>query len=220
MIFDLANPSQPMQAFGPDLLLMGGAMVLMLWAAWRPESEQHQRTIGLASLGLIAVTIALTLWYAGSGLSSTRGVIAVDNFRWATDLICLLGAAGAIALGIEYNAREKILPAEAHVLVLFATAGMMVLAAARDLMIVFLGIELMSLAIYVLAGLNRVNAITDTLPRQSCCTRAFGDAGGPGAHRNEFVDAQVGNRLADAEVREFAERPQLRHVAEHRDAPA
>jgi len=155
MIFDLAIPSQLMQAFGPDLLLMAGAMALMLWAAWRPESNEHQRAVGMGALVLIAATMGLTVWYATSGLSSTLGVIAVDNFRWATDLICLLGAFGAIALGMEYNERERIMPAEAHVLVLFATAGMMVLAAARDLMIVFLGIELMSVAIYVLAGLNR-----------------------------------------------------------------
>ncbi|MHB0964224.1 MAG: NADH-quinone oxidoreductase subunit N [Gemmatimonadaceae bacterium] len=158
MIFDLANPSQLMQALGPDLLLIVGAMVLMLWAAWRPDSNEHQRAIGKASLALIAATIGLTLWYSTRGMSSTVGVIAVDNFRWATDLICLLGAFGAVALGMEYNVRERILPAESHVLVLFATAGMMILAAGRDLMIVFLGIELMSVAIYVLAGLNRRSA--------------------------------------------------------------
>ena len=155
MIFDLANPAQLMQALGPDLLLMAGAMVLMLWAAWRPDSNEHQRTIGMAALALIVATIALTIWYAGRGLSSGVGIIAVDNFRWAADLVCLLGAFGAVALGMEYNPRERILPAETHVLVLFATAGMMMLAAARDLMIVFLGVELMSVAVYVLAGLNR-----------------------------------------------------------------
>ncbi|HEY3286680.1 MAG TPA: NADH-quinone oxidoreductase subunit N [Gemmatimonadaceae bacterium] len=158
MIFDLANPSQLLQALGPDLLLMAGAMVLMLWAAWRPESNEHQRTIGMASLVLILATIGFTLWYASQGMSSGIGVIAVDNFRWAADIVCLVGAFGAIALGMEYNPRERILPAESHVLVLFATAGMMVLASARDLMIVFLGIELMSVAVYVLAGLNRRSA--------------------------------------------------------------
>ncbi len=155
MNFDLANPSQLMQALGPDLLLMAGAMVLMLWAAWRPDSEAHQRSVGRASLALIAATIAVVLWYASRGLTSGAGVIAVDNFRWAADVVCLIGAFGAIALGLEYNPRERILPAESHVLVLFATSGMMMLAAARDLMIVFLGVELMSVAVYVLAGLNR-----------------------------------------------------------------
>jgi len=147
-----------MQALGPDLLLMAGAMVLMLWSAWRPDSDQHQRAVGVASLALIAVTMAALFWYAGKSPTSTNGVIAVDNFRWASDLIFLLAAFLAIVLGMEYNARERIVPAESHVLVLFATAGMMVLAAARDLMIVFLGIELMSVAVYVLAGMNRRSA--------------------------------------------------------------
>ncbi|MBM3907937.1 MAG: NADH-quinone oxidoreductase subunit N [Gemmatimonadetes bacterium] len=155
MTFDLANPSQLMQALGPDLLLIVGAMALMLWAAWRPESDEHQRAVGVASLALIVATIGLTIWYAARGLSSGPGIIAVDNFRWAANIVCLLGAFGAIALGLEYNVRERIRPAESHVLVLFATAGMMMLAAARDLMIVFLGVELMSVAVYVLAGLNR-----------------------------------------------------------------
>lgn len=158
MQFILANPTQLMQALGPDLLLMAGAMVLMLWAAWRPDSDQHQRAVGKASLALIVATMALLVWYAAKSPTATNGVIAVDNFRWASDLIFLLGAFGAIALGMEYNVRERILPAESHVLVLFATAGMMVLAAARDLMIVFLGVELMSVAVYVLAGMNRRSA--------------------------------------------------------------
>jgi NADH-quinone oxidoreductase subunit N len=62
---------------------------------------------------------------------------------------------GTIALSMDYNAREGITAAESHVLLLFATSGMMMIAAARDLMIVFLGIEIMSVAVYVLAGLNR-----------------------------------------------------------------
>ena len=155
MHFILANPAQLMQALGPDLLLMAGAMVLMLWAAWRPDSDEHQRAVGTAALALVALTMAVLFWYAAKSPTATNGVIAVDNFRWASDLVFLLGAFAAIALGMEYNVRERILPAESHVLVLFATAGMMVLAAARDLMIVFLGIELMSVAVYVLAGMNR-----------------------------------------------------------------
>ena len=158
MHFILANPTQLMQALGPDLLLMAGAMVLMLWAAWRPDSDEHQRAVGTAALALIALTMAVLLWYAAKSPTGTNGVIAVDNFRWGSDLVFLLGAFAAIALGMEYNVRERILPAESHVLVLFAVAGMMILAAARDLMIVFLGIELMSVAVYVLAGMNRRSA--------------------------------------------------------------
>jgi len=155
MTFDLAVPSQLMQALTPDIVLTVGAMVLMLVAAWRPESDAHQRIVGYGSIGVLLATLALVLWFGGMGLSSGPGVIAVDGFRFAADALFILAALGAIALGIEYNGREGIWSAESHVLVLFATAGMMIMAAARDLMIVFLGIEMMSIAVYVLAGMNR-----------------------------------------------------------------
>jgi len=50
---------------------------------------------------------------------------------------------GTIAMSLDYNVREGITPGESHVLLLLSTSGMMILAAARDLIIVFLGIELM-----------------------------------------------------------------------------
>ena len=60
-----------------------------------------------------------------------------------------------IAVSMDYNERERITSAESHVLLLLATSGMMVPVSARDLIIVFLGIEIMSVAVYVLAGMNR-----------------------------------------------------------------
>ncbi len=159
MTYDLMIPSQLTAALLPDLLLMGGAMLLMLFAAWRPDSDAHQRTVGFASLGLVAATMAAVVWMAVRGdTAEPGGVIAVDRFRWMVDLVILLGAAGTIALAIEHNVRDGITAGESHVLVLFAASGMMILGAARDLMVVFLGIEIMSVAVYVLAGLNRRSA--------------------------------------------------------------
>ncbi len=155
MSFDLSVPSQLMTAFAPDMMLMAGAMVLLLWAAWRPESEALQRNIGVASI-VLCITVMVTIaFYVARADTSLPGIIAVDNFRWTADIIFLLATIGTIALSMDYNAREKITPAESHVLLLLATSGMMTLAAARDLMIVFLGIEIMSIAVYVLVGLNR-----------------------------------------------------------------
>ncbi len=156
--FDLHLPWQLLGALGPDLLLVVGAIGLMVWAAWRPESAGHQRRVGELSLWLVVATAAAVLAYAARHLTAEPGVIAVDAFRWAADLIFLVATFATIALSMDYNAREGITSGESHVLVLFATSGMMLLAAARDLMLVFLGIELMSIAVYVLAGLNRRSA--------------------------------------------------------------
>ncbi|MCY7378744.1 MAG: NADH-quinone oxidoreductase subunit N [Gemmatimonadaceae bacterium] len=153
--YDLANPAHLSAALLPDLVLMAGAMILLLVAVWRRESAAHQRTIGVLSIGLSVVTLVTLILMMFSRPSASDGPIAVDNFRWMVDIIILLGTIGALALGIDDNDRSGTTTAETHVLILLASSGMMLLAAARDLMIVFLGIELMSVAVYALAGINR-----------------------------------------------------------------
>jgi NADH-quinone oxidoreductase subunit N len=153
--YNLAIPSHLTAALLPDLVLMGGAMLLLLVAVWRRESAGHQRVVGVLSIALCVATMGVVLGMLFGHTSAGDGPIAVDNFRWMMDLVILLGTIGAIALGIDDNDRAGTTTAETHVLILLASSGMMLLAAARDLMIVFLGIELMSVAVYALAGLNR-----------------------------------------------------------------
>ncbi|MCC7196143.1 MAG: NADH-quinone oxidoreductase subunit N [Gemmatimonadaceae bacterium] len=156
MTFDLALPSGLLGAVAPELILIVGAMALTLLAAWRPETDAHQRSVGKAALWLLALTAAAVVMYAARGASAAApGIIAVDGFRWAADLVFLAAAAATIALGIESNPKDRFVTAESHVLVLLSAVGMMILAAARDLMIVFLGIETMSIAVYVLAAMDR-----------------------------------------------------------------
>jgi NADH-quinone oxidoreductase subunit N len=153
---DVSNPAQLTLALVPDLVLMGGAMLLLIWAAWKSDSDRHQRTIGMASILLVGLTMLFTLWWAARFVAVPGGgAIALDNFRWFADVVILLGTLFTIGLSMDDNMRTGITAAETHVLVLLASSGMMLLVAARDLMIVFLGIELMSISVYALAGINR-----------------------------------------------------------------
>jgi NADH-quinone oxidoreductase subunit N len=157
-VLDLSRPGQLTQAIAPDLVLCVGAMALLLFAAWRPESEAHQRRVGSGAMGVALVALVAVVAVSVSDWSATPGPIAVDGFRWAADVIILLATVIAIGLSMDYNAREGITAPESHVLLLFASVGMMIMAAARDLMVLFLGLETMSVAVYVLVGMNRRSA--------------------------------------------------------------
>ena len=155
---DLSRPMDLTRAIAPDLILCAGAMIMLLYAAWRPESEAHQRKVGFACMIVAILTLIAVLVVGVSGWSASAGPVAVDGFRWAADVVFLLATIIAIGLSMDYNAREGITAPESHVLVLFATVGMMIMAAARDLMVLFLGLETMSISVYVLVGLNRRSA--------------------------------------------------------------
>jgi NADH-quinone oxidoreductase subunit N len=156
--FDLATPFGLTLALAPDLVVAVGAMFLLIWAGWRPDSAVHQRAVGLGGIIVALLGLAASIYYLVGGVRATDGPIAADNFRWMVNSIILVGTIAAIALAIEDNERQEVHVAESHVLLLLGASGMMLLVAARDLMIVFLGVELMSVAVYALAGMNRRSA--------------------------------------------------------------
>jgi NADH-quinone oxidoreductase subunit N len=158
MFFDLSIPSQLAGALLPDLVLIIGAMLLLLVAVWGPENLARARVVGLLAIGVCAASFAAVVWIWHHDATATDGIIAVDAFRWATDCIVLATTIIAIAMTIDYSEDEKLVSAESYVLLLLAAGGMLLLAAARDLMIVFLGIELMSIATYILCGIDRRNS--------------------------------------------------------------
>jgi len=155
MYFDLSIPSQLAGALLPDLILVIGAMLLLLVSVWRKESLKHARLTGMLSIVVCLITFAAIVWLWRAQATASAGIIAVDGFRWATDCIVLGATIIAATLMIDYSEREQLVSAESYVLLLLAASGMMLLAASRDLIVVFLGIELMSIASYVLCGLDR-----------------------------------------------------------------
>lgn len=164
---EFASPGSVLQALAPELLLCSGAMALLLATVWHRQSnepgsaEGADRTSILTRFAmvlcvLVAIVVVIAWGDNAGGTSDLR--IAGDGFRWAIDLVILGGTALSLILLDADHARSRAYSPEVPVLMLLAATGMMVLAAARDLMFVFLGIELMSLAVYVLAGVNRRSA--------------------------------------------------------------
>ena len=157
MTLDLARYHDLMIALLPELVLTGWGLVLLLVVAVRHRTARDLRLAGWITLVAFASTGAVVwwLWWNSAAPAGLATMIAVDDFRFVTDWL-FLGTAGlTVLVSFDYLEREQLLAPEYFALLLFATLGMMLLGGGEDLMVVFLGLELMSVCVYVLAGINR-----------------------------------------------------------------
>jgi len=157
MSLDLTGTGDLVRALLPELTLTAAGMLVLLVTAWRHTSARDSRIAGYVTLaGLGAAGAAVWwLWWHTARAAGTPFMIAVDDFRFVTDALFLAAAGLTVLVSFDYLEREDLLVPEYYVLLLFATLGMMLMAGGEDLMVVFLGLELMSVSVYVLAGINR-----------------------------------------------------------------
>jgi NADH-quinone oxidoreductase subunit N len=144
----------------PELIVSIGGMIVLLFGVFTREGAENTRRAHLLAMvvALLAAASAAMLANQTPPLGAASGPLAYDGFRWATVAVILLGDLGSLVIAMEYNEGAALTAPEPPALVLFSAAGMLLLVGARDLMLIFLGIELMSLSIYVLTGLDRSRA--------------------------------------------------------------
>ena len=138
----------------PELIVGGGAMALLMAAVFRGRGGRAGDYAAIAVLAVAAV--ALLLLPAGR-LTGFHGSFVVDDFARFLKILALFGSAAAILLSLDYAERERQYRFETSVLVLLSTLGMMMLISAGDLIALYLGLELMSLPLYVIAASHRDN---------------------------------------------------------------
>jgi NADH-quinone oxidoreductase subunit N len=137
----------------PTLIVAGTGMLVLLLDLLPPrESKAHLGTLALAGL-CAALLVTILRW--GSGGRAFRDMIVLDQHALFFHIVIAYAAALVILLSMDYLRRVGAETGEYYALVLFSTSGMLLLASAGDLIVVFLGIELMSLSLYVLTGLFR-----------------------------------------------------------------
>jgi len=140
----------------PEIVLAVGAMALLMVGAY-----QGQRTTSLVmtlSVFLLAVVGLFELMLPAGRLTTFNGSFVVDDFARFLKILALIGSIATLILSIEFLADPSRRIFEYAILVLLSTLGMMVLISAGDLIMLYLGLELMSLALYVVAASNRDNA--------------------------------------------------------------
>jgi NADH-quinone oxidoreductase subunit N len=137
----------------PEIVLGVGAMALLMLGAYR--GERTVRVIDIAAILLLIVAGVLLLRLPSGKLVSFNGSFVVDGFARFLKILALIGSAVAIAMSIDYAKREGQQRFEYSVLIVLSTLGMMVLISAADLIALYLGLELMSLPLYVVAASHR-----------------------------------------------------------------
>ncbi len=152
-LVQLAMQNVNFAAIMPSLVLVCFGMVLLLVAVF----SKRGRTTHIAWGSVIA--LVATGFFAAAGWNNPQfgfaGHVALDNFATFFNFIFLIAAGLTILMSDEYLKREGYAIGEYYPLILFATAGAMWMASGTDLMTIFLGLEVLSVALYVLAGLFR-----------------------------------------------------------------
>ncbi len=137
----------------PEIVLGLGAMALLMLGAFR--ANIGVRVVDFAAIALLVITGAILLALPGGKLESFGGSFVVDDFARFLKILALIGSAASIAMSLDYAKQERQERFEYSVLVLLSTLGMLMLISAADLIALYLGLELMSLPLYVVAASHR-----------------------------------------------------------------
>lgn len=139
----------------PEIFLSVLAMVLLLINVFKPGGQKSYLAY-LSFFGILATAVLVGAGWGGH-IESFSGSVVLDNFATFFKMTFLVAAGLAVLISDKYMEREECNHGELYPLILFTVVGMMLMASGTDLMTVFLGLEVMSVSLYVLAGFNRAN---------------------------------------------------------------
>lgn len=138
----------------PEIVMALGAIAMVLYGAI--QGERSTRALEIAALALLALALVVVL--RGEGRVVTfNGAFVADGFARFMKVLTLIGAAAAIVLSADFLRRDGAMRFEFPVLIVLATVGMMMMISASDLIGLYVGLELQSLALYVVAAFDRDN---------------------------------------------------------------
>ena len=137
----------------PEIVLAVGAMALLMVGAYR--GERSAPLVAWLSILLLVGAGALVVWVPGTKLVAFAGSFVLDPFGRFLKLLALAGSAVAILMSFDYLKIEKQEKFEYPVVIVLSATGMLMLISAADLFALYLGLELMSLSLYVVAAINR-----------------------------------------------------------------
>ncbi len=151
---NLVNPNVSLSAILPETIVAAAGTLAMLYDSFVPKQRYVTSAISLVGL-VVAAFVLISMWTGDPAAQSWNGMIAHDNLRMSFSIVALCTTAMTILISSVWIDRENVPAGEYHALLMFATVGMMFMASGNDLVVLFLGLETLSLATYVMAGLRR-----------------------------------------------------------------
>src|SRR5256884_775683 len=158
LAFQAANPDISFSLIAPEVIVSVAGVIVMMIDAFSRRGQRWVTGV-LSIIALVAAGISTVWLWAAAPLqrAAFNGMIVLDELRLSFTLIFVIVSILTVLIASVWIDGEKLPAGEFHSLLLFATCGMMLMASAGDLVIVFLGLEILSIATYVLAGFRRTD---------------------------------------------------------------
>jgi NADH-quinone oxidoreductase subunit N len=152
---DLSGLQISFRIIMPEITLAAFGILVLLVGVFSSPKDQGKDNLGYISIFGVILALIFSVPLFGEAQDGFSGMVVADNFaaffKVVLGLICLL----TILMSIGYIRQRGIGAGEYYALLLFSTLGMMLMASGTNLLTIFLGLETMSLSIYVLAGIVR-----------------------------------------------------------------
>ncbi len=141
----------------PEIVLAVGALALLMLGAFSADDADTGVFIGWLSVAVLGLAAGAVLMQPAASASLFEGAFVLDPFARFVKLLVLAGSAVALMMSFDFLRDNRVMRFEYPILVLLATVGMLMMVSANDLVALYLGLELQSLALYVLAAIQRDN---------------------------------------------------------------
>lgn len=152
-------PNIALDAIGPEMVLTVTAMALLMIEVFADKKGRDH--LGYIALGGSMLAGVLAYKLSGVSLTTFGGLYVVDNFSSFFKIIFMISAGLTTLISVKYAQDEGISHGEYYAMILLATVGMCVMASGRDLITIFMGVEVMSISLYVLAGMTRTRDVSN-----------------------------------------------------------
>jgi NADH-quinone oxidoreductase subunit N len=138
----------------PEIFLAVSGMAMLMIGVFGPRKAMAGRMDKFA-LAALAAGLILVMGVGGTSVTTFDGMFITDRFALFMKVMILAGSFFAVIMGMDYMKNEGIARFEYPILIVYATVGMMMMVSANSLLALYLGLELQSLSLYVIAAFNR-----------------------------------------------------------------